>query len=1402
VADHSAMTGTLTQSQKMLWSGQRLDPSAPLYNMALVFRIAAAVDCKQFQRAFADVVAGCDALRTVFVDGKGAPVRQVLWSIDSRVQVVDFLQEPVPADAAQEWCKGRARRVFALDAPLFECALLQVHPDETWWFFNQHHLITDASATALVYKRVASAYAAGAATDTAIFPQFEDHVACEVTSYGSDAYRDARSFWKDQASRARPAFPYGAANAGSNTRSERIAIDIGVQRSRQLRAIAMEPGIRCFTEHLSLYNIFASLLFAYLRRVSLESNLALATPAHNRLSLEARETVGVFIELFPLVVSVADDDSFLSLLNKVQVSTGQFLRHARPGASDPEFNRSASVVLNYINAAFSDFAGLPMQSEWIHSGHADRGHLLRLQVHDFDASGAFRLFFDCNASAFDALDRERIARHFTHLIDAFLLDRQQLVGNVDLSGAAGRGALMEGFNIPAVAVPLPSQTVVELFLDQVAKLPEKLALRCGNVSIDYGELDQRSARIALALGATGIGAGNLVVLAMHRSINVVPAILGVLRAGAAYVPLDLAHPEARLRQIVDDTGAKMVLTSAADRAEIVRFANPNSVVCVDDSAFLDSGIDHALPPPPSLAATAYLIYTSGSTGVPKGIPIIHAGLADYITWSERVYTRGERMTFPLFTSLAFDLTVTSLFLPLITGGSLIIYPETGSVADSSVIDVLRENAVDFIKLTPSHLSLLNAVDLVERPRIRRMVVGGEDFRTSLARSVQARLGPLLEIYNEYGPTEAVVGCMIHRFDVLTDTRKSVPIGRPADHVQLYVVDEHLALVPEGVIGELCISRHGLAFGYFNQPQLTAERFVPHPFLPGQRLYRTGDLARFHQSGSLEYMGRADRQMKIAGFRVEGGEIEAAMESHPAIQACVVTLAKRSAAVAFPGDAGNVDYCVRCAMPSNYPDVHFDDEGVCHICRDFESYRDAAQAYFKPMADLEAIFKASGEQQRAAYDCIVLLSGGKDSTYALYQLAGMGLKVCGFTLDNGYLSDQAMANIRRVVQHLGIDHTFATTTAMVEIFRDSLERFSNVCNSCFKTVYTLSVNRARELGAPLIVTGLSRGQFFETRLTPELFREGRFNNDDIDAAVIEARKVYHRTDDAVNRCLDVRAFSDDAVFDQVRFVDFYRYCDVGMSEMLEFLVTRTPWQRPTDTGRSTNCRINDVGIFIHNKERGYHNYALPYSWDVRLGHKTREEAILELNDQLDLVEVRSMLAEIGYDENRLATSDSAALVVYYVVNAALDANALRQHLMGRLPAALVPSLMVELKEIPLTANGKVDYAALPNPEKASAGARGNAPLDGEVELQIASIWSEVLKVPVVDAETSFFSLGGASLPAMEVMLRICRQYGISVPLSAVFQRPTVRSLAAYVEQTVLAEIEGMSEEEAAQLLENG
>jgi amino acid adenylation domain-containing protein len=1358
----------LTRSQLMIWTGQQLEPGVPLYNMTYRFDLHGAVDPHLFAAAFQALVERTDAMRTVFVVEDAVPMQRVVDSLPYRLDFLDSTGEG--ESSVDRWIRERARRTLDLAACTFDSALVKVGPDHFVWYLNQHHLTIDAWSGALVFRNMSRLYrtlAEGGRVEDATYPPYADYLAYERGLRGSTAHDAALAYWRTIAEGAPPPPRfYGRTRPNRLGRTERVRCPLGCERSERLRSMAETPGVRALSLHMTLFNIFATVLTAYLWRVSGSHDQVIGTLAHNRSSLAFRETAGLFIELFPLRVEVDEGDSFRSLLKKVGASAQGLLKHALPGASSPATARLVNVVLNYIHASIDDFAGMPVTVQWVDSGYTDPEHQLRLHVHDMGSSGELTLELDFNADTFPEDLRERAAAHFLALLDAAVADPDRLLGTVALATEAERRRWVVEYNESEPRASSPS--VLESFRRQVERDGEAVALVQGNRSMTYAELDRRSEHIAAYLHERGAGNRSLVGIYADRSIELVVGVLAVLKCGAAYVPLESGLPERRLELILEDTRAELVLTRShlAPRLPQKGF----EVVDLDHDWMSTRPTDRVMP---DRDQAAYVIYTSGSTGRPKGVVVEHGGLADYVDWAWRVFTRGRAADFPLYSSFGFDLTVTSLFVPLISGGRIVIYGETDG--DLSVLDVFEEDRVDVVKLTPAHLRLVLEAGL-RASRIDTLILGGEDLETALAERFVGHSDGRITVYNEYGPTEAVVGCMVHRFDPATDHGASVPIGVPADGVRIYVLDADGNPVPTGVAGELCIGGSRLARGYLNRDEETAARFVKDPFIDGSRMYRTGDRARFRDDGLLQYLGRDDGQVKIRGVRIELAEVEHALREHPAIHECVLEVVRtepRKPAV-------EPTYCVRCGLASNYPGARLDDAGVCSLCRGFGDYRDRVGAYFGSLDTLRAVLESAGQRRKGPYDCMMLLSGGKDSTYALCQVARIARRVLAATLDNGYISDSAKANIERVVSELGVEHRYLRTPAMNEIFVDSLQRHSNVCQGCFKTLYTLALQTARAEGIPLIVTGLSRGQLFETRLTAELFEKAGFDVDAIDRVVLDARKTYHRLDDAVHRLLDVEMLQDDRIFDEVQFIDFYRYSDVSLDEMYAFLDEHVPWIRPLDTGRSTNCLINEVGIYVHKRKEGFHNYALPYSWDVRLGHKERDAALEELDDRIDVERVQRILREIGYAEDVHGTSD-VRLTAYFVADGRPTAAELRAFLAERLPQAMIPTHFVQIDSIPLTSNGKADRRALAalQPGRPTVASVYRAPVT-PLQASLTAIWRDVLRAPRVGLDDNFFDLGGDSIKAIQVVARAVAAGMILTPQD-VFRHQTVAELAGWIDR---------------------
>ena len=427
-------------------------------------------------------------------------------------------------------------------------------------------------------------------------------------------------------------------------------------------------------------------------------------------------------------------------------------------------------------------------------------------------------------------------------------------------------------NLAFSAVPV-------LIEGQATRTPDRTAVRAGIQSLSYLQLDRRANHLAHILAAHGVRRGTRVAVLLPHSLETVVALLGVLKTGAAYVPLDTEYPAARLAQMLDDSTAAVLVTTS-DLVPTV--PGTCHVVCMDNApqagvSDVPLGVEIAPDDP------VYVIFSSGSTGRPKGIVIPHRALVNYVQWANAAYLRNSASDLALHTSLAFDLTVTSIFTPLTTGGAVVAYPPRG--VRPPILDVMDDDRVDVIKLTPSHLAL--AVEHRATPaRLRAFIVGGENFDVDLARRVDDRFGGRVAIFNEYGPTETTVGCMIHRFDRNHDRRASVPIGRPAADTYIYLLDDQLTPVGNSV-GEIFVGGAGLALGYLDDPSLTADRFIADPFRDGHSMYRTGDLARRLADDTLEFVGRQDDQIKIRGHRIHLNEIGDRLVLHPLVRDCIV-----------------------------------------------------------------------------------------------------------------------------------------------------------------------------------------------------------------------------------------------------------------------------------------------------------------------------------------------------------------------------------------------------------------------------------------------------------------------------------------------------------------------------------
>ncbi len=1316
------------------------------------FDLYQAIDPGRFAAALEMVVDRHDALSASFGEREGAPYQYRSAFAFSLPEPLDLSTTSDPNADLQDVIDSFVATPFDFAKPCYRALLVRMGPDHWVWLSAQHHIACDAQSGALLFDAVSRAYEVpDAPQDPA--PSFFEAAERIDTAY--------RSMAQDVPAAQVPQPPQSILYGGSDSRmckSTRVTVPVPGDAIDALIALGHQARFRMFTPDLTRFALLLTAYAAFLSRVSGDQTVMVGLPAHNRLNETDQSTIGLFVEVLPFELDVNDEDTFETLFDKVRAGLGTFLREARPNALARHGTGAPACVLNYIMARFGPFAGKDAKVSWLHSGAHDPHHPLRLHVTQFDGETC-DLALDVSANVLAETGADTVAGHLANLIVAVVSNRALPIGAIPLCGAAERREIQVLSRGPAKP-EAAKKDVLALIGARVATDPDAMALKSGAETLSYRELWARSADVAADIAARNMPDGP-VAIHMKRSVDCILAILGTLRAGRPFVPIAANTPPKRLSAILET--AKVVAA----------FGDEETTPAMSDSGTLCLAVTGTAGDAPDVPAsdTAYVVFTSGSTGVPKGVEVSQDGLSRYIQWAARTFGGNAPADYAFFSSLSFDLTITSIFAPLISGGAIHVYAERGET-DLAVLDVFADDAVDVVKLTPSHLSLV-CEDRRALSRIRTLVLGGENLSTALCRRALETLSPDLRILNEYGPTEAVVGCMVHAFDPDADAEASVPIGGPAEGVEITIRDRALGLLPVGVKGEICIGGR-LAKGYLARPDLTQEQFVTDG--DGTRIYRSGDIGRLRKDGVFEYFGRADDQLKLGGVRIEPAEIEHALRGVSGVKAVYTGVPPK------PASTAPNRHCTRCGLPDTFPGAAFTADGLCQICEQYESYKDRAQAYFRPEPELAAKLQEAASKSRGAYDAVMLLSGGKDSSYAAYRLGAMTSRVLAVTLDNGFIAEGAKANINRVVRDLGWDHRYLTTDKMNAIFVDSLNRHSNVCQGCFKAIYTLAIRTARIEGAPIIVTGLSRGQFFETRLTPELFTTGAPTCAELEGMVTEARRRYHGEDDAIARLLDTGDLSDGTFLDEVEIVDIYRYIDVPVSEIYRFLDAAGAWQRPPDTGRSTNCLINDAGIHVHKIREGYHNYALPYSWDVRMGHKTRDQALAELYDDIDETAVEGILNKIGYETPVLPRpSNFSGPTTFVATDGTATRQAMSDALSEHLPREARPSQIVIVKTLPLTPNGKVDTSLLPWP---SANDHPNSASDitppkTKMELRLATIFRDVIPHATLGRVTDFFDIGIDSLAAIQIAMR-ANEAGIALPATALFEHRTLKSLAAVAE----------------------
>jgi amino acid adenylation domain-containing protein len=873
----------LSFAQQRLWFQEELARGTSTLHIDLEMSLKGPLNQAALEQTFSEISRRHENFRTSFPVIDGEPVQVVQPPARVSIPTVDLskLNEAERESVEAKLAETALARPFDLETgPLVRLALIRHSEQEHTVQCMLHHIVSDGWSRGVLIREVSSLYEAFGSGEPSPLPelkvQYADYAVWQRERLQGEALERELEFWKDQLAGAPPLLDLPTDRPRPPVQTYRGAAEtfsLSPDLSRRLKALSQQKGTTMF---MLLLAAFQTLLYRYTN----EEDIVVGTTVANRERSEIEPLIGFFVNMLALRADCSGNPPFLQLLDQVRETTlkayahqsvpfEKLIQELRP-KRNPGYLPLFQAVFTFQNQptlmdmTLSDLT-LSVPQREVTTTQIDL-------LFDMDEiSGGLQGGVQYNRDLFDRTTILRMIEHFQSLLTAIAADPQQRLSELPMLSAEETHQLAAWNETPITSAP--DVCVHQLFEVQSEATPDSIAVEFRGEVLSYAELNRKANQLAHHLRAEGVQPGNLVAVCVEHSPEELIAILAVLKAGAGYVAQDPQHPLQRLSFVREDANVVAVLTREKferDWPAISQQSDSNNHVDVN---------------PDSLA---YVIYTSGSTGEPKGVGISHRSLVNYVSWAKDVYLHNDSLAFALYSSLAFDLTVTSIYVPLITGNKIVIFSDEAKGAQ--IDEILADGRVGVCKLTPSHLTLVKDKDN-RQSSVKCFIVGGEAFGTELAWQIHESFGGEVEIFNEYGPTEATVGCMIYKYDPLNDTGPNVPIGIPAANVNLYVLDHWLQPVPRNVTGELFIAGPGLAEGYLKRPTLTAERFLPNPFASGQRMYRTGDLCRRLPSGDLEYLGRQDEQVKFHGYRIELNEIRSTLKKHPQIRDCAILINK-------------------------------------------------------------------------------------------------------------------------------------------------------------------------------------------------------------------------------------------------------------------------------------------------------------------------------------------------------------------------------------------------------------------------------------------------------------------------------------------------------------------------------